>query len=58
MAAVVLDLPTEFFDAIRSPLTKDRYEKRSDLFFRYIKVDGSRLSLQPEQLVHGVGACA
>jgi integrase len=32
---------TEFFDAIKSPLTKDRYEKRIDLFFRYLKIEGS-----------------
>jgi hypothetical protein len=27
---------TMFRDSIRSPMTKDRYEKRLDLFFRFI----------------------
>jgi hypothetical protein len=43
MAALVVDPLTDFFDAIRSPLTKDRYEKRLDLFFRHLKIDGSTL---------------
>ena len=34
---------TEFFDAIRSPITRHKYEKRLDLFFRDIKTDGSDL---------------
>lgn len=33
----------EFYDSIRSPLTKDRYEKRLDLFLRHIKADGATL---------------
>ncbi|MDG6921849.1 MAG: hypothetical protein JRN67_00980 [Nitrososphaerota archaeon] len=37
---------TEFFDAIRNPLTKDRYEKRLDLFFRHIKIDGDNLQIR------------
>ena len=35
---------TEFFDAIKNPLTKDRYEKRLDLFFRHIGTKGSTIS--------------
>jgi hypothetical protein len=38
-----VDPLTEFFEAIRSPLTRNRYEKRLDLFFRHIKVDGGDL---------------
>lgn len=40
---IEVDPLTEFFDAIRNPLTKDRYEKRLDLFFRHIKIEGSSL---------------
>lgn len=34
---------TEFFDAIRSPITKVKYEKRLDLFFRDVGIKGSDL---------------
>jgi hypothetical protein len=39
LAAV--DPLTEFFDAIRSPVTKDRYEKRLDLFLKHMGIEGS-----------------
>jgi hypothetical protein len=39
---------TVFRDAIRSPLTKDRYEKRLDLFFRFINQDGTTLDKRAE----------
>lgn len=39
-----VDPLTEFFDAIHNPLTKDRYEKRLDLFFRHIKIEGGDLN--------------
>ena len=35
---------TEFYDAIKSPLTKEKYERRLDLFLRHIKVEGSTFS--------------
>lgn len=34
---------TQFRDAIRSPITRDRYEKRLDLFFKFIGIEGSSL---------------
>ncbi len=34
---------TEFFDAIRSPVTKVKYERRLDLFFRDVGIQGSDL---------------
>ncbi len=40
---IEIDPLTEFFDAIRSPLTKDRYEKRLDLFFKHIEIEGEDL---------------
>lgn len=43
MESIELDPLTEFFESIRSPLTKDRYEKRLDLFFRSIKTPGETL---------------
>ncbi len=43
MLAQQLEPLTEFFDAIRSPVTKDRYEKRLDLFFRGVGIEGSDL---------------
>ncbi|MDA4124666.1 MAG: hypothetical protein OK438_04350 [Thaumarchaeota archaeon] len=43
MATLVVDALTEFFDAIRSPITKDRYEKRLDIFFKYVKISGATL---------------
>lgn len=43
MATIVVDTLTEFFDTIRSPVTKDRYEKRLDIFFRHVKVSGATL---------------
>ena len=36
-----LDPLTEFFDAINSPVTRDRYEKRLDLFLKHIRMEGS-----------------
>jgi hypothetical protein len=38
---VQTDPLTEFFDAIKSPVTKDRYGKRLDLFLRHIESEGS-----------------
>jgi len=46
MEAIELDPLTEFFEAIRNPLTRDRYEKRLGQFFRWIKIDGSDLKSQ------------
>lgn len=43
MEVIELDPLTEFFEAIRSPLTKDRYDRRLDLFFVHIKMDGENL---------------
>ena len=40
MEAIQLDPLMEFFVAIRSPLTKDRYEHRFDIFLRYINSVG------------------
>ena len=34
---------TEFFDAIKSPITKRKYEKRLDLFFRHVRIKGSTI---------------
>ena len=35
------DRLTEFYDAIKSPVTKEKYERRLDLFLRHIRVEGS-----------------
>ena len=43
MSVLPVEPLTEFFDAIRSPLTKDRYEKRLDLFFKHLSIGGSTL---------------
>ncbi len=43
MLAVEVEPLTEFFDAIRSPITKVKYEKRLDLFFRDVGIQGSDL---------------
>ncbi|MCL4436460.1 MAG: hypothetical protein M1503_03515 [Thaumarchaeota archaeon] len=43
MQSVTVDPLVEFFDAIKSPLTKDRYEKRFDLFLKGISMEGSTL---------------
>ena len=32
-----IDSLTEFFDAIKNPLTKDQYGKRLALFFRFLR---------------------
>ncbi|MGI0081009.1 MAG: hypothetical protein ACRECH_15475, partial [Nitrososphaerales archaeon] len=40
---IELDPLTEFFDAIRSPLTKDRYEHRLDIFFKHAGIEGKDL---------------
>ncbi len=39
-----VDPLTEFFESIRSPMTKNRYERRLDLFLKWIKADGENLS--------------
>jgi integrase len=38
-----VDPLTEFFDSIRSPLTKKMYTKRLDLFLKHLKMDGDTL---------------
>jgi hypothetical protein len=43
MITLTVEPLTEFFDAIRNSITKGRYEKRLDLFFRYMGIDGSTL---------------
>jgi len=43
MLTVAVDPLTEFFDAIKSPMTKDRYEKRLDIFLKHIGSEGSTL---------------
>ncbi len=40
---VEIDPLTEFFDAIKNPLTKDRYEGRLELFLDKIGMDGKDL---------------
>jgi hypothetical protein len=40
METIELEPLTEFFDAIRSPLTKDRYERRLGFFFKFLKLEG------------------
>jgi hypothetical protein len=42
-AVFEVDPNKEFFEATRSPLTKDRCERRLDLFFKHINADGSTL---------------
>jgi hypothetical protein len=44
--AVEVEPLTEFFDAIRSPVTKVKYEKRLDLFFRDIGIQGPDLQIR------------
>jgi hypothetical protein len=34
---------TEFFEAIRNPLTKDRYEHRLDIFLKHVGTGGEDL---------------
>lgn len=36
-----IDPLKEFYDSIRNPLTKDRYEKRLAQFFKYLKLEGT-----------------
>ncbi|MCP8317805.1 MAG: hypothetical protein H3Z51_13240 [archaeon] len=43
MSTITVDPLTEFFDAIKNPLTKDRYTKRLDLFLKHIGIEGSTL---------------
>jgi hypothetical protein len=43
MESIQVDPLTEFFEAIRSPLTKDRYEHRLDLFLKHIGIPGENL---------------
>jgi len=40
MQSLEVEPLTEFFEAIRSPVTKDRYEKMLDLFFRTTGMKG------------------
>lgn len=42
-ATLEIDPLQEFFDAIKSPLTKSRYEKRLDQFFKHVGIEGSSL---------------
>ena len=44
MYHISVDPLTEFYDSIRSPVTKDRYKARLDLFLKHIEMDGSNLS--------------
>jgi hypothetical protein len=37
---IEVDPLTEFYDSIKNPLTKDRYEKRLALFFKHLKLEG------------------
>ena len=60
MQAVEIEPLTEFFDAVRSPVTKDRYKKRLDFFFRHVGVEGSDLETgrgnllgSPERITSG-----
>ncbi len=46
MEVIVVDPLVEFFEAIRSPITKDRYTRRLGQFFKFINVDGSDLNHQ------------
>lgn len=43
MEIIELDPLTEFFDAIRSPLTKDRYGHRFDMFLKHIGIGEGNL---------------
>jgi len=43
MIPLTVDPLTEFFDAIKTPLTKNKYEKRLDLFLKHIGMEGSTL---------------
>ena len=43
IATVQVDPLTEFFDGIRSPITRDRYGKQLDIFLRHIGVVGMDL---------------
>ena len=52
MATIVVDALTEFFDAIRSPVTKHKYEKRLDIFFGYLRVNGATLKERANAFAH------
>jgi len=39
-SVVEIDPLTEFYDSIKNPLTRDRYEKRLSLFFKYLNLEG------------------
>ena len=41
MSTITVDPLTEFFDAIRSPSTKNSYGKKLDQFLKHIGVEGS-----------------
>src|SRR5579872_5676453 len=43
METIEVDPLMEFFEAIRSPLTKDRYEHRLDIFLRHSNIPGEDL---------------
>ena len=49
MQAVEIEPLTEFFDVVRSPVTKDRYKKRLDFFFRHVGVEGSDLETRARE---------
>jgi hypothetical protein len=63
-----VDPLTEFFEGIHSPLTKDRYERRLDLFLLFAKVEpstscsnpctqGTEIGITLWQSSSGYGAC-
>ena len=51
MQALEVEPLTEFFEAIRSPVTKDRYEKRLWLFFKTMGIEGKDLAAKARTFV-------
>jgi hypothetical protein len=51
LSLVAAEPLTEFLEAIRSPVTKQKYEKRLDLFLRDIEVEGSDLKQRARSFV-------
>ena len=51
MYHVSVDPLTEFYDSIRSPVTKDRYKARLDIFLKHIEMDGANLSERAKTFV-------
>ena len=51
MYHVSVDPLTEFYDSIRSPVTKDRYKARLDIFLKHIEMDGTNLSERAKNFV-------